>query len=266
MIKPINVDRAIGRNYYKQYTSQGLLLVTSVFATVQGEGPFSGHRAVFVRLGGCNYGGKGVTSPGCVWCDTYFAVDKATPMTHEQLYDEINRIHPGPSMGRKLVVVTGGEPLLQPGICDFIEKADKEFYFQIETNGTQQKYPKSVGCYVVVSPKVPQRVGTQNAGVYPPVNRATLEAANCFKFIVSADPKSPYHNVPDYVKQLHPDVPVYVSPMAVYKRPPHGVPSIWDHTLYDQRACADNTRHAFKLAQEHGYIVSLQTHLYGQMP
>jgi organic radical activating enzyme len=49
----------------QRYDLKGKLLVHSIFATWQGEMPFGGRSAVFLRLGGCNRGGK---SFGCLFC------------------------------------------------------------------------------------------------------------------------------------------------------------------------------------------------------
>ena len=49
----------------KQVKSSGLILaINSIFYTIQGEGPFAGSPAVFVRLAGCNL--------QCPMCDTEY--------------------------------------------------------------------------------------------------------------------------------------------------------------------------------------------------
>jgi 7-carboxy-7-deazaguanine synthase len=84
------------------------LPVAEVFGpTIQGEGPAAGRRAWFVRLGGCNL--------SCSWCDTPYTWDASrydlrTEIRHLRV-DDIAALLP-PSV---LVVLTGGEPLLQQG-------------------------------------------------------------------------------------------------------------------------------------------------------
>mgnify|MGYP001045473216 CR=1 FL=1 len=264
MIEPVNVDRPIGKNYFRDVPDD-TLLITDIFPTVQGEGPYAGQRALFLRLAGCNYGGKGVVGKGCLFCDTSFFIDKAKPYTFDELVSAFDARHPGSldaQQKTKLVVVTGGEPLLQKNLISFIENTEG-YFFQIETNGTQRVYPKQ-NCHVVVSPKVPQRVDAQRGGSYPVLNSETMRSAHCLKFVVSADKESPYHNIPQYAFRFQElGKPVYVSPMAVYRRPPPEPASIWDGSVYDQAACADNTSYAFYLAQTYGFRVSMQTHLYG---
>jgi organic radical activating enzyme len=59
-----NADRDIHPADYKQFGDEWLL-VHGVFGTIQGEGPFVGEPAVFVRLAGCNYGSK---THFCAFC------------------------------------------------------------------------------------------------------------------------------------------------------------------------------------------------------
>ena len=52
----------------QQLRGDGLLAVHSIFYTIQGEGPFAGETAVFVRLAGCNL--------QCPLCDTDYTSDR----------------------------------------------------------------------------------------------------------------------------------------------------------------------------------------------
>lgn len=70
------------------------------FYTLQGEGAFTGQAAYFIRLGGCDV--------GCVWCDVKesWNADVHPRRSIAELVAEASA-HPG-----RLVVITGGEPLL----------------------------------------------------------------------------------------------------------------------------------------------------------
>lgn len=108
------------------------LQVHSVFDTIQGEGPFAGEPAVFVRLAGCNL--------SCYFCDTDFETSAKYYDTYE-LVDRVvalglrgesgDKVH-----SSKLIVITGGEPLRQ-NIEPFCRAlAGNGFRVQIETAGT----------------------------------------------------------------------------------------------------------------------------------
>jgi len=94
--------------------------VKEIFYTLQGEGAQAGRAAVFCRFAGCNlWSGRETdrASAICRFCDTDFA-DVNGPgggrfATPEDLAEAVAQKWPGDSGGRRYVVCTGGEPLLQ---------------------------------------------------------------------------------------------------------------------------------------------------------
>ena len=107
-IKPIFVDRCCGIKDYTFLNSTGAdedreLLVHSVFKTIQGEGPYSGRVAVFIRLAGCNLGGKNQQivkdsegkviqgGSGCSFCDTRFYYHEGKVYKIKDLIEEIKK-------------------------------------------------------------------------------------------------------------------------------------------------------------------------------
>lgn len=99
--------------------------VIDIFPTIQGEGPFSGHPAIFVRLAGCNL--------QCPNCDTVYTGPERRMMTAEEVMKEIF----SKTKGHRLIVVTGGEPFRQGvALLKFVSVALKNFNIQFETNGT----------------------------------------------------------------------------------------------------------------------------------
>ena len=101
--------------------------VVEKFVSINGEGSKAGQLAVFVRFAGCNL--------DCVYCDTKWANEKDvsySEMSKEEIYEYIK------STGVRNITVTGGEPLLQDGIYEFLEylSLDKELFVEIETNGS----------------------------------------------------------------------------------------------------------------------------------
>ena len=101
--------------------------VVEKFVSINGEGSKAGQLAVFIRFAGCNL--------DCVYCDTKWANEKDvsySEMSKEEIYEYIK------STGVRNITVTGGEPLLQDSIYEFLEylSLDKELSVEIETNGS----------------------------------------------------------------------------------------------------------------------------------
>jgi 7-carboxy-7-deazaguanine synthase (Cx14CxxC type) len=131
--------------------------VKEIFYTLQGEGAQTGRAAVFCRFAGCNlWSGREADRDGavCQFCDTDFVgIDGDGGGRFETAADLAARVAaawPGGN-GRRYVVCTGGEPLLQldaPAVQAFHAAG---FEVAIETNGT---LPVPVGVdWVCVSPK-----------------------------------------------------------------------------------------------------------------
>lgn len=100
------------------------LPVMEKFYTLQGEGAFQGRAAYFVRLGGCDV--------GCHWCDVKESWDKSA---HPEI--SINQIVESAKIyNSKLVVITGGEPLMHD--CNLLteEFSENGFQLNVETSGT----------------------------------------------------------------------------------------------------------------------------------
>jgi 7-carboxy-7-deazaguanine synthase len=203
-----------------------LLQVKRVFPTLQGEGPYAGVPAVFIRLGGCNL--------NCYFCDTNF--EDFVPVSLDQLLQDVRELSLN-ELGeavRNLVVITGGEPLRQ-NIVPLCERLLAEgFAVQIETNGTLfRPLPEEVS--IVCSPK--------NGGQgYFPIREDLLPRIEAFKFILSSHDEN-YACVPDVGQSAY-RIPVYVQPMDEY--------DAWRN--------AENLNYATRLALKHGYIMSIQTH------
>ncbi len=201
-----------------------VLYIQEIFRTFQGEGPFVGYPAVFVRLGGCNL--------ACSFCDTEF--ESFSEMKLEDLLTQADELS-GRAEGdftHRLVVITGGEPFRQPieNLCN--ELITRGYFVQIETNGTlYRKIHNDVS--IVCSPK--------NTGSgYHKIRDDLRERIDAFKFIISAH-DSLYANVGDVGQG---DIPVYVQPMDEY----------------DEGKNKKNLELTIKLAQENGYRISLQLH------
>lgn len=122
--------------------SQVMIEVSELFYSLQGEGPFAGKPAVFLRLSRC-------LPPLCPWCDTTFAWQ---PGTLYQLDDTVEKIL---DYGCNFVVITGGEPFLQwsTGLQQLETSLHKRgCVIQYETSGKVPLPIDSKG-FIVCSPK-----------------------------------------------------------------------------------------------------------------
>jgi 7-carboxy-7-deazaguanine synthase (Cx14CxxC type) len=151
--------------------------VKEIFYTLQGEGAQSGRAAVFCRFSGCNlWSGREEdrSRAVCQFCDTDFVgtgPDGGKFSSATELAEAIDRCWAGRS-GRKYVVCTGGEPLLQLDE-DLIEALHRRsFEVAVETNGTKPA-PASLD-WICVSPKAGapfvQTHGNELKLVYPQEN------------------------------------------------------------------------------------------------
>lgn len=114
------------------------LVVAEVFGpTFQGEGPSAGRLAMFVRLGRCNL--------DCSWCDTPYTWDWSRYDPNRELRERTvgDVVAELEGIGAPLLVVTGGEPLLQQRRLEPLLTAgrDRGWRIEIETNGTIAPLP-----------------------------------------------------------------------------------------------------------------------------
>src|SRR3954453_20653719 len=101
------------------------LKIAELFYSLQGEGSLVGVPSVFIRTSGCNL--------RCSWCDTPYTSwnPEGTDLTLKQILDEV-RAHPA-----RHVVVTGGEPMIAPGILPLTgQLRELGRHITIETAGT----------------------------------------------------------------------------------------------------------------------------------
>jgi organic radical activating enzyme len=258
---------------------------------------------VFVRLAKCNL--------DCSFCDTFF--DDGDWMTISELDAKINKViedhfqgdvpvwaqelwggvalegvdsAPGPLKPREMVlVVTGGEPMLQKNLVPFLEHMQHRFAkTQIESNGTiVQKIPDSTT--LVVSPKCSERKGVAIKYLAPKPDM--LARANCLKFVMNSDPESPYSSIPDWAHEFKTKGgTVFVSPMNIYNSEPmkskqlrassnqisleerstvDEVISAWEDGLLDMKANQLNHEYAARYCAQHGLIFNMQLHLFASI-
>ena len=270
-------NEIVGQKYFDKAGDK--LFVTSIFYTLQGEGPYRGEPAVFVRLAKCNL--------ACSFCDTYF--DGGDWLTFDEIDFRIGNVLreyfdgyvPDWSEKKIGLVVTGGEPMLQKNLGVFLEYIKDHFaWTQIESNGTiVQNIPDSTT--LVVSPKCLEKNGKPVKYLEP--NPKMLARADCLKFVMNADQDSPYSSIPDWARG---DRKVFISPMNVYNREPQKskqirseknsisieersavdeVISFWEEGLLDMKENQKNHEYAAQYCAKNGFVLNLQIHLYASL-
>jgi 7-carboxy-7-deazaguanine synthase len=132
--------------------------VKEIFLTLQGEGMNAGRAAVFCRFAGCNlWSGRpdDRATAVCRFCDTDFVGTDGTLgakyASAQALASTIDGCWPVAAAGRRLVVLTGGEPLLQVDAPLIDALHSFGFEIAVETNGTVDA-PAGLD-WICVSPK-----------------------------------------------------------------------------------------------------------------
>lgn len=227
--------RVLNAQPVEKRVSTANIEVVDMFYTIQGEGPFAGRPAVFIRLAGCNL--------QCPFCDTDYTSNRRS-IPPRTIADEAVLAYRAP--GTPLIVITGGEPMRQEAIGSLFRfLLARHCTVQVETNGTLA--PPDVSpillsnIYFVCSPKT----GSVNPRLKPYIK--------AYKYVVEAGAVCESDGLPTQALG-HP-----ASPMLA--RPDPGVPL---DRLYVQpmdpdpeglnlKACLDS---AFKF----GYSLCIQQH------
>jgi organic radical activating enzyme len=264
-----------------------------MFFTIQGEGPFNGVPALFIRLAKCNL--------DCSFCDTFF--DDGDWMTFDQIDAKIIEtisvywtdkgqepptwaINPkmaGPVHPGVVLVMTGGEPLLQENISPFMEYQLKMFKaVQVESNGIPDTVVPE-GVTLVCSPKCMEKDG--KAVKYYAPSKTILDRADCLKFVMSSDCTSPYHSVPKWAMEwkARTGKDIYCSPMNIYNDLPQTIKLVraekgvitmaerstidevidfWAEGVLNLKENEKNHKYTANYCMLHGFRLNLQMHLY----
>jgi 7-carboxy-7-deazaguanine synthase len=227
-----------GKNVvFKQsnFKDRTTLDIKSIFHTIQGEGPYSGYPATFIRFGFC--------SLQCTYCDTDFE-SQVQEFSIDEILTQVEEITPDTT---SLCVITGGEPMLQPKITELVNALlERSFNVQLETSGSlyidDLPYDNE-DLMIICSPKT----GKLNTQLEPHIF--------AYKYVISYDNYNEEDGLPNFIPQgtnnktlvARPNndaAEIYLSPMDVYNPIEN----------------AKNIETVTQLCLKHGYILSLQIH------
>lgn len=219
------------------FRTDGWLDIHHIFKTIQGEGPFAGTPAIFIRLAGCNL--------QCPLCDTDYTSHR-TLLDPLQVAVQVNDI----AGAIKLVVITGGEPLRQ-NIVPVVERLiEHRFNVQVETNGTlwiPELPVQHENFSIVCSPKTPR------------LNLDLVEHLIAFKYILHADYIDPEDGLPTISLGLNNPTKVARPPEEIYGYDFDGLVYVQPVDVGDPK---ENKRHldaAIKSCMKYNYTLCLQT-------
>jgi len=178
-----------------------VLTIYEIYASVQGESTHVGRPCVFVRLAACNL--------RCIWCDTPYAFTGGRKMSEDEILAEVAR-HQIP-----LVEITGGEPLIQPGVHDMMARLVAEGYeVLLETGGHMPIDDVPDEVVTILDVKCP---ASGEAGAMHWPNLDQLSARDEVKFVIQD--RSDFDYACDVVSRYH----LADRAAAVLFSPVHGV-------------------------------------------
>jgi 7-carboxy-7-deazaguanine synthase len=197
-----------------------MLPVMEDFYTIQGEGFYQGHAAYFIRLGGCDV--------GCTWCDVKESWDASVHplISVEEIVKKVK------DSGAKMVVVTGGEPVMYDLTILTQKLKDTGLRVNLETSGV---YPLTgTWDWVCFSPK---KFKTPHPSIFANANELKVIVYN----------KSDFHWAEEFASKVKSDCRLYLQPE--WSKEKEMLPLIIDYVKANQE-----------------WEVSLQIHKYMNIP
>lgn len=179
------------------------LRINEIFHSIQGEGTRAGLRCVFIRLTGCHL--------RCTWCDTEYAFYEGGWKSLDEILTEVR------AFGCPVMEVTGGEPLLQPGVYPLLTAlADEYPTVMIETSGAVSMEKIDPRVIRIMDLKCPGS-GEVDRNYWPNVD--LLRATDEVKFVI-AD-RTDYEWTRDVIRRhrLIERCPVLLNPVFDRLRP-----------------------------------------------
>ena len=246
------------------------LRVKEIFGTIQGEGPFAGRPAIFIRMAGCNL--------RCHFCDTDF--EDGDYLALNQIIRKVEAATD--HCNTELIVITGGEPLIQNIVPLCVELTSVGFNVQIETAGTvwPERDPHSGSVRAngkLTALVIAGRVTLVCSPKTPKLHPKIIDLCDNFKYIIRAGevdeltglPNVSTQTIPTGAEQDQRSRPWYpkhgrLTTMTIWLQPcaEYHVAQVTNlkMPIADSKATRENIELCTRLAMRHGYRISLQQH------
>lgn len=140
--------------------------INEITETIQGEAPCTGYPCLLVRFSGCDL--------KCPYCDTDHS--KFYNMEEEKLLQIIQ------DCKLKSILITGGEPFIQPGLEDFLYKIPKDKRIVLETNGNAEIKSENLFAFGNVTLVMDVKL-FDNLKWFNPLNLTKLTTGDVIKFV-----------------------------------------------------------------------------------
>jgi 7-carboxy-7-deazaguanine synthase len=133
--------------------------VNEIFYSIQGESSFAGWPCAFIRLMGCDL--------RCIYCDTRYAFDQGTEMSVPEILSSIV------DFATRLVLVTGGEPMLQESVHELFRRLlERGYTVLLETGGHVSLADVDPRVHKIMDLKCPSS-GTESRNLYDNIRYLT---------------------------------------------------------------------------------------------
>jgi len=147
------------------------VVVREIYLSLQGESSHQGQLCTFVRLTGCHL--------RCTYCDSAFAFQGGERMAVREVVEKVK------ALGAPSVEVTGGEPLLQPGVYPLMEALLAEgLTVLLETSGAIDVRLVPKGVHRIVDLKTPSSSESDRTDWRV---LETLDAGDELKFVIGTE-------------------------------------------------------------------------------
>ncbi|MGV3623393.1 MAG: radical SAM protein [Archangium sp.] len=154
----------------RRIASADSVMVKEIYLSLQGESTHQGLLCAFIRLTGCHL--------RCTYCDSEFAFRGGTRRKTREVVNEIL------AMNTPMVEVTGGEPLLQPGVYPLMEQLlDAGLTVLLETSGAIDVREVPDAVHAIVDMKTPSS-GEVDRNDYK--NFASMDHRDELKFVIGS--------------------------------------------------------------------------------